>query len=204
LFPATSLTGRVIMDSAGTNSSGLTVTLRGPRNIQNASVRANGEFTTQNLAVSTYQVEVAMPSLPDAYVKSVRMKDADLPNEELLIEGYPPGEMQIVVGTGGSIAGRVLNGQQQPAANATVVALPEGMPAYRADRYRSAIVDSSGTFQFRGLPPGQYNVYAWEDVDSGAWFNGGFLRNYDSYRRSIPVGEGQRATVDIVAASVAP
>ena len=201
LFPATSLTGRVIMDSA---ASGLTVTLRGVRNIQNASVGANGEFTIQNLAASTYLVEVAMPNLPDAYVKSVRAKDADLPNEELLVEGYSPGEMQIVVGTGGSIAGRVLNAQQQPAANATVVALPEGLPAYRADRYRSATVDSSGVFLFRGLPPGQYNIYAWEDVDSGAWFNSAFLRNYDSYRRSIPVAEGQRATADIVAAPVAP
>ncbi len=39
-----------------------------------------------------------MLGLPDAYVKSVRMKDADLPNEELLVDGYPMEELQVVVG----------------------------------------------------------------------------------------------------------
>lgn len=158
-----------------------------------------------NLPASTYQVELTMPASPDAYLKSVRLKDTDLPSEELLLEGYPVGELQIVVGrSGGSISGRVLNDKQQPAANATVVVLPEGKPAYRADRYRNATVDNSGTFQFRGLPPGQYNVYAWEDVESGAWFNAAFLRNYESSRRSVRVNDAQAQTVDIVAAPVAP
>jgi hypothetical protein len=67
----------------------------------------------------------------------------------------------------------------------------KGMPAYQADRYRSATVDNTGAFQFRGLPAGQYNVYAWIDVDDGAWFNPAFLRSYDAYRRSLPVTDGQ-------------
>ncbi len=41
--------------------------------------------------------------------------------------------------------------------------------------------DKSGQFQFRGLPPGEYRVLAWEDVDPGAWFNPAFLAVYERY-----------------------
>ena len=205
LFAAPNLTGRVLFDGGAGESSGLTINLRGGRGLRSAPVGASGGFTFQSLPVSSYQVEVSMQGLPDAYVKAVRMKDADLPNEELVVDGYPMEELQVLVGrSGGSITGRVLNDRQQIAANATVVALPEGSPPYRADRYRSVTVDSSGTFEFRGLPPGQYNVYAWEDVDVGAWFNPAFLRNFEPNRRSIRVDEGQRQTTDILAAPVAP
>ena len=205
LFAAPNLTGRVLFDGGAGESAGLTINLRGGRGLRSAPVGASGGFTFQNLPVSSYQVEVSMQGLPDAYVKAVRMKDADLPNEELVVDGYPMEELQVLVGrSGGSITGRVLNDRQQISANATVVALAEGSPPYRADWYRSVTVDSSGTFEFRGLPPGQYNVYAWEDVDAGAWFNPAFLRNFEPNRRSIRVAEGQRETTDILAAPVAP
>jgi len=210
LFPATNLTGRVIFDGPATanpqQGSGTTVVLRTPNGQQLTSpINPNGAFSFQNLAVSTYRVELAMAGLPDAYLKSVRLTDRDLPEGELQVDGFPIDELQIVaIRSGGSIEGRVISDRQQPVTNATVAVLPEGMPAYRSDRYRSATVDATGAFQFRGLPAGQYNVYAWIDVDSGAWFNPAFLRNYDSYRRSFPVADGQKQTVEIVAAPVTP
>ena len=205
LVPATNLTGRVLLDGSPADSPGITVNLKGARGNQTARLGANGEFAFQNLLVGSYQVEVATPGLPDAYVKAVRMMDTDLLNEELLVDGFGKGELEVLVTrTGGSVEGRVLNNRQQVATRATVVVLPEGMPAYRTDRYRSASLDGSGSFQFRGLPAGSYNVYSWEDVDNGAWLNPAFLNNYEPYRRSFQIGDGQKATVDVVAAPVAP
>jgi Carboxypeptidase regulatory-like domain len=210
LFPATNLAGQVILDGAVTPNTpqgpGPTVILRPPNGQPLSSpVNANGTFAFENLRVSTYRVEVSMPAMPDAYLKNVRIKDADVPDGELLVDGYPTGELQLLVaGAGGSIEGRVVSDRQQSVMNATVVVLPEGLPGYRADRYRSATVDGTGAFQFRGLPAGQYNVYAWIDVDNGAWFNPAFLRNYDTYRRSFVVADRKKETVDIVAVPVMP
>jgi hypothetical protein len=205
LLPPTNLAGRIFLDGVPGSSPGITVNLGSSRGRDSSPVRENGEFALQDVPVGTYQIELAMPNLPDAYVKSVRIMETDLPNAELLVDGFPKGELQVFVSrSGGSVEGRVLNAAQQEAANATVVVLPEGMPAYRTDRYRSASVDASGRFQFRGLPAGQYNVYAWEDVNAGAWFNPAFLTRYESFRRSFQIDDGQRATLDIVAAPVAP
>jgi hypothetical protein len=210
LFPLVTLTGRVIFDGAAPPNSpqgpGPSVILRGPSGqVSSSPISTNGAFSFQNVPVSNYRVELAMAGMPDAYLKSIKLKDIDLPDTELQFDGFPLGELQLLAShSGGSIEGRVDSDKQQPVANATVVALPEGMPAYRADRYRSVTVDDAGTFQFRGLPPGQYNVYAWVDVENGAWFSPAFLGNYDSYRRSLPVADGQKQNVEIVAAPVAP
>jgi hypothetical protein len=209
LFALTTVTGRVIFDGGAAQNTqqgpAPTVVLRGPSGQLSSPINANGGFSFQNVRVSNYRVEVAMAGMPDAYLKSVKIRDTELPDAELQFDGFPLGELQLfATRSGGSIDGRVVSDRQEPVTNATVVALPEGMPAYRADRYRSATVDGTGTFQFRGLPAGQYNVYAWIDVDDGAWFNPAFLRNYDAYRRSFSVADGQKQTVEVIAAPVAP
>jgi hypothetical protein len=205
LLPLSTLTGRVIFDTPEPPNTplgpGPTVILRGPSGQLSSPVSAGGAFSFQNVPVSNYHVELSAAGMPDAYLKSVRVRDKDLPDAELQYDGFPIGELQVLVTrSGGSIEGRVVSDTQQPAGNATVVVLPEGMPAWRADRYRSATVDDTGTFQFRGLPAGKYNVYAWSDVESGEWFNPAFLANYEPNRRSIAVVDGQKQTVEIAAA----
>jgi len=208
LLPATSLTGRVLFDGGaptlqGPGPSVILRTLNGQQLL--GPVTGNGAFSFQNVPVSNYRVDLAMAGLPDAYLKGVRVGDTDLPGAELQVDGFPMSELQLlVVRSGGSIEGRVVSDRQQPVTNATVVVLPEGMPTYRADQYRSATVDATGSFQFRGLPAGPYNVYAWIDVDDGAWFNPAFLRNYDSYRRPVPVADSEKQAVEVVAAPVTP
>jgi hypothetical protein len=203
LLPATNLTGRVLLDGAG-NIAGMTVNLRGARGSVSAPVSANGEFAFADLQVGNYQVEVAAPGLPDAYLKSVRVMDTDLTGE-LLVDGFAKGEVQVLVHrSGGSVEGRVLDNSQQVVTRATVAVLPETMAGGRADQFRSVILESSGSFQFRGLPAGNYNVYAWEDVDAGSWFNPAFLSNYESFRRSLQIVDGQKATLDVMVAPVLP
>jgi hypothetical protein len=64
--------------------------------------------------------------------------------------------------------------------------------------------DKSGQFQFRGLPPGEYRVLAWEDVDSGAWFNPAFLAVYERYATAITLGEGKNHKLDVTAIPISP
>ena len=209
LFPFTNIRGRIVFDGVAPpgpqEGRTPTVTLRGPIRQFTSSINADGEFFFQDVPVSNYRVELTTAGLPDAYLKSVRFKDTEVSDMQLQVDGFPPGELQLLATrSGGSIEGRVVSDRQQTVTNAIVVALPEGMPAYQADRYRSATVDNTGAFQFRGLPAGQYNVYAWIDVDNGAWFNPAFLRSYDAYRRSLPVTDGQKQAIVVVAAPVVP
>jgi hypothetical protein len=118
LVPATNLTGRVLLDGSPADSPGITVNLKGARGNQTAPLGANGEFAFQNLLVGSYQVEVATPGLPDAYVKAVRMMDTDLLNEELLVDGFGKGELEVLVSPHRRVGRRSSSEQQTTSGNA--------------------------------------------------------------------------------------
>jgi len=129
--------------------------------------------------------------LQNAYVKSIP--------ETLRVEGtepVPPLEIGISLGAA-SLKGRVMNSRQEPVTQATVVVLPPGQPPFRSDRYAVFTTGPSGQFEFRGLPPGEYRVFAWEDVDPGAWFNAAFVGAYERDATAMTLGEGQNRDLEI-------
>jgi hypothetical protein len=132
-------------------------------------------------------------------VKTIRAEGADLINGLLRVEGMEPADsIEIVLGlSGASIEGRVLNGQQEPVSQATVVLLPEGQPPFRPSRQRILTTGESARFEFRGLPPGEYRLLAWEDVDPGAWFSPSFISSYEGASIRVRLVEGERRDLAI-------
>jgi hypothetical protein len=49
-----------------------------------------------------------------------------------------------------------------------VDAIPDGDHAKRPDFDRSTFSDEKGQFKIADLPPGQYQIFAWENVPDGA------------------------------------
>jgi hypothetical protein len=139
------------------------------------------------------------PVLENAYVKTILAGRTDLINGLLRVEGVEPVDsFEIVLGLrGASIEGRALNARQEPVSLATVVLLPDGQPPFRPDRHKTFTTDESGRFQFRGLPPGEYRLLAWEDVDPGAWFSTSFLSSYEGTAVQLRLTEGDRRALDV-------
>ena len=98
----------------------------------------------------------------------------------------------------------MLNAGRGPVNQATVVLLPEGAPPYRSDRYKTLMTDESGRFQFKGIPPGNYRLLAWEDVDPGAWFNAQFLAAYERLPLPLQMTEGRHMDLDLTAIPITP
>jgi Carboxypeptidase regulatory-like domain len=153
----------------------------------------DGRFTFREVVPADYQVVVAPRSggrsnvpvaLRRAYVKSIRNGDADVSNNGLRIEGNFTGSLNIVLAANsGGLDGRILNENRQNAGAARVVLVPEARS--RRDIYFGATASSTGRFQFQGVPPGNYKVFAWPTVPVGAWFDLDFLRSYED--RATPV-----------------
>jgi len=211
LRPPVSVLGRVVVEGADTASlktilDGLLVGIRTiPASQFFGSVGADGQFKIDNVIPGDYQIFVPplsgrtdIASLQSAYVKSIRSGGVELGGGRLTIEGKEPSPpLEIVIGMGAaSIDGRVNKGDV-PTNQATVVLLPDGPPPYRSDRYRTFTTDESGRFQLKGIPPGGYRLFAWEDVDAGAWFNPQFLANYERGARPLQLVEGQQVSVDL-------
>ena len=62
---------------------------------------------------------------------------------------------------------------------------------------RSTASDRDGRFTFASLTPGEYRLYAWEDVESGAWMDPEFLKPLESRGEKITVREAAAQTVQV-------
>jgi len=129
-------------------------------------------------------------ALQGAYLKSVRMGNVDVLNGGLNLEGQPAEPLEIVIGTN---PGR-LDGDVGRLPNATVALVPAAR-LRRPDLYKSAVTDVEGRFSFQGVTPGDYLLYAWDDVESGAWMNADFMRDLEGRGRPVRVNEGSVQTI---------
>jgi hypothetical protein len=57
--------------------------------------------------------------------------------------------------------------------------------------------DQTGTYQFRGMPPGTYYVAAVDDAEEGEWFDPDFLRDLQVGAAKVTISEGDTVAHDI-------
>jgi hypothetical protein len=165
----------------------------------NAVVAADGSFQLRQISPGDYRVAVGQGvQLPNAYLKSIRLGAADLLNDPLRIERQPDGQIEIVLGTRpGEVSGRVLNDRQEPVPAVSVVLVPNAGRAFRADLFEVTSTDVEGRFRLQGIPPGDYKVFAWEDVEVGAWQDPDFLRSQEDRGRAVRIEEGTLMNLEI-------
>jgi hypothetical protein len=137
-----------------------------------------------------------------AYIKSMRMGDVDV-FDGLRLERQPDVPLDIVIAANpGTLDGQVLNEVRQPIAGAYVTLFANN-PAdrlYRTDMYKVTGTDNQGRFQLAGLRPGDYRVFAWENIERGTWIDSTFLRLNEERGVTIHIdaGQVQTATLPII------
>jgi hypothetical protein len=62
---------------------------------------------------------------------------------------------------------------------------------------RVATTDDKGNFSMKGVPPGEYTLFAWESVPVTAWMNSDFLARYQNRGRQVLVTLGTRMNVQL-------
>lgn len=216
------LPGQVFIDGVdpSTNDPRLTslrVTLRGDPQIftlnpppPSGVPSRDGAFTIGNVTPGNYRLNIspilnlaAAPALPpglqNAYVKSVRMGETNVLSDGLQIGTEQPDHpLAIVVGLNpGSISGIARTEQQMPASDVTVVLVPDAAQRLRTDLYRSTVTDASGRYTLDRIPPGAYKLFAWDDVDNGAWQDAQFIRAFEDLGKPVMVTEGSKDDITL-------
>ncbi len=157
-------------------------------------IEANGTFTAE-LAPDTYTVELS--GLADgSYLKAVKMAGRELPNAQLDLS-YAGGQLEIVVGTdAGGVSGRVENSHKEPMPNARVTLVPAA-DTPRRDLYFSATSGEDGSYTLSNVPPGKYEIYAWETVETNAWMDPLFRQPYEARAEDVEVKPGMTPDVTV-------
>jgi hypothetical protein len=159
-------------------------------------VQPDGSFRT-NLAPGDYLVFMSGDPANARYLKSVRFGNQD-GLDVLHISGKPDSPMEIVLGsTKGSVDVRVLDDRHQPFSNATAVLIPNPPYRHRTDRYLTSTADAMGRFHFNAAP-GDYKVFAWEDIEAGAWLDPDFMLKQESRGQPVSIREGSQDGIDVI------
>ncbi|HEY2381052.1 MAG TPA: carboxypeptidase regulatory-like domain-containing protein [Terriglobia bacterium] len=204
LQPQFMITGRITIDDPATSSgidlSRIRVELRREPFTQELlilipTVAADGTFTMAGITPGDYALKVTAGSR--AYVKSARFGGIDALNPPFHIDAGA-GELDIAVSSNsGSLDAIVFDDKQSPIPDATIVLVPEPPKRNRTDLYDALGTDATGHAHLTGLAPGDYRIFAWDDIPADAWQDSDFIRPYESRGILIHVLEGNADTVQL-------
>ncbi len=134
------------------------------------------------------------------YLKSVTLGGRDIATG---FTASGPATLDLLVSAkGGTVEGVVVEKEkdvdnEHAVANATVVAVPEEKYRKLPDRFVTGSTDQHGSFTIRGLAPGSYTLFAWQDLDEPVWVDPNFLKSQEANGRAVKVEEGSHQTVEL-------
>jgi hypothetical protein len=158
-----------------------------PVSTSGVSVKDDGSFALENVGPDRYRILAI--NLPEGtWLKSIRAGDQEVLDSGLDLSAGMSGLVQITLGSGsGQISGTVQDAKQQAAPGSIVTLLPDPMREGRNDLYRMTTADQNGQFTLRGIPPGEYRLFAWEDVEPGSYMDPEFLKPHESKAQKISI-----------------
>jgi hypothetical protein len=133
----------------------------------------------------------------DFYVKSARLGEQDVLDTAFDFTPGVTGVLTLVLSPNGAqIEGSVANAKDEPAIGAKVTLIPNG--ANRSPtRYKTAGTDQNGHFIIKGVAPGEYKIYAWEDIEEGAQEDPDFMKPHESDGQSVSIKEKAHESVQL-------
>lgn len=166
-----------------------------------AHVAPDGSFQWTDVPAGSYYVQVMGDTTANEgwFVKSVAAGGRDINESGINVDGGTVSLDLVVSANGGEVEGVAVDRKGEPVANAVVVAVPEARMRSRIDHYRKTVADQTGRFSLRGLRPGDYTVFAWENVDGEAFYNPDFLKLYEGRGSAMHVSEGDRKSLQLEA-----
>ncbi|MGD0508196.1 MAG: carboxypeptidase regulatory-like domain-containing protein [Terriglobales bacterium] len=166
----------------------------------NAPVDRSGNFEWKNVNPGNYVVQVFGGEGQGFFLKSVTLGGRDITTG---FTAGGPATLELVVSTkGGTLEGVVVEKEKdvdnvQPVANAAVVAVPEEKYRKLPDHFGVGSTDQHGRFTIRGVAPGSYTLYAWQDLDEGVYRDLDFLKSQEANGTAVKVEEGSHQQVEL-------
>jgi hypothetical protein len=202
LTPGSTVNGRI------TTSSGTVMDLRSARIVLNSidpdmpspqrtTVDANAGFVVSRVEPGDYDLGIL--DLPgDTYIQSARSGELDILSKPLHVDYAAPDAVRVVLGTdGGRLDGVVADGANRAFANVQVVLVPDVNRRNSPSMFRAAMSGEDGRFTLRGIPPGDYKLFAWQSIEPNAYMNPNYLSGFEPLGMPLSILPGSAGTVSV-------
>jgi hypothetical protein len=207
IAPGTTINGRVIWDGKPSlEGDELSVSLYSPEQIMYfgsaARVSPNGIFTLKDISESTYQLFVNGMS-KDCYIKAIRYGMADALYDGFAVQRGTDASLEVTLSSRGArVKGSVTDADGLPLAGVWAVLVPEQAHRGQMQMYKETTTDQYGHFELRGIPPGDYKLFSWDQVEYGAWQDPEFLKPFEEKGEEVKLQEGDQKAVNLTAIKV--
>jgi hypothetical protein len=164
--------------------------------LQIARPASDGAFSLEKVNAGEYRF--AIQGLPPAmYVKSARFDQTDILDSGFTVADKSPGTLQVVVSANaGQLSGNVVDKDSKPVRGIPTVLIPD-RNRDRRDVYKFAQSDQNGHFTMNGISPGDYKLFAWEDIEPFSYFDPDVLKQFEDNGKSVHVVETTKETIDV-------
>ena len=163
-----------------------------------ARVQADGSFVFSNVGDGEYSIGVNS-KCDDCFIKSATANGTDvLKSIQIAAQGGAPKLDLVYSSNTGTATGMVTKEDGLPATGAYVVLVPDAAHSEMDEYQKNANTDQYGRFEIRGVPPGNYTVYAWEKMDEDQdYTDPDFLKQFSTQAQSIEISANQRGLVQL-------
>jgi hypothetical protein len=161
------------------------------------NLNPDGTFTISGVLPGQYRIVV--PSLTDFYVKELRYDRFDALNQpiDVIQRGQDAPTLDVLLSPNVSqIEGIVSDARFQAVAGVQAILIPD-TNRDRIDLYKTATTDQNGRFSLRGIPPGDYKLFAWEELEPNGYFDPDLLRRSEAAGKAVRVAESSKQSVNV-------
>jgi hypothetical protein len=165
---------------------------------RSALVSAEGTFSVPAVPEGRFRVSGVAGLGPDLYLADVRQGPMSVFDSGFNVSTRSADPIQVVIASGaGTVEGVVRESSLKNFPGATVALVPEASRRDNIALYFAATSDASGRFVIRGVPPGDYKLFAWESIPAFAYQNAAFLARHEERGRIVNVGQGGSVTTEL-------
>jgi len=204
LRPGFSMKGRIVIEGrpAGGNDPDyqrILLNLVGDNPVAGVRPEQDGTFIVNNNPLRTGSYRLHVLTLPPRfYIKSARLGPKEVLDSGFTLDAEPADTLEILVSpNSATVSATALDERQRPAPGITVVLVPDAKRRGQTYLYRNALTDAAGHVNFEGVAPGDYKLFAWEDIATDGWQDPEVIRVNDSRGVALHVNEDSRESVSV-------
>ncbi|HVP00180.1 MAG TPA: carboxypeptidase-like regulatory domain-containing protein [Bryobacteraceae bacterium] len=156
-----------------------------------SEVNEDGTFRMQGVVPGVVRVSVF--NLPEnTYIKAINFGGQDVNGKDLDLSNSSGGEIQVIVSPNGAeVTGTVRDADGKAMPSAVVQICDKS-----GEVAKSANTDQNGAFDLKGLAPGEYKVFAWEDRGDGIIQDPDFRKIFESKATVVKLVEKSHENVE--------
>jgi carboxypeptidase family protein len=151
-------------------------------------IQPDGTFVFSDVAPGNYRLAFDANTL--FYLKSIRIGDQELPDRRL---DLTHGDAQLTLALATDVG--QIDGTSSPHVRVTM--FPEGDHAARDDLFKFVFTDEKGNFSFNGVAPGDYRLFAWQDVEQDAPQDPEFRKRFEKQSVVVKLPPNGNQTVQL-------